>query len=279
MEDGPSSACNVFADHFSARWTRTVNFGAAVYRFTVAGDNGVRLWVDNQLKIDRWTDTVGTNNADVQLSLGNHEIRLEYFENVGGAAVSLSWAPLPPAPPSNLVASAASVSQINLSWTDNSNFEGGFKIERWNGSSYSQINTVGANVTAYADSGLAPSTTYSYRVRAFNNVGDSGYSNESSATTMSCGYSLSQTSRVMQYSGGSFTVGVTTASPCSWTAVSNNAWIRVLSGSSGTGNGTVLIEVGEHGGATQRTGSLTIAGILFKVTQKPCPLLPGGNCL
>ncbi len=96
-DGGPSSTCSVFADYFSARWTRTVNLGAAVYRFTVAGDNGVRLWVDNQLKIDRWTDTVGTNNADVQLTLGNHEIRLEYFENVGGAAVSLSWAPLPPA--------------------------------------------------------------------------------------------------------------------------------------------------------------------------------------
>jgi hypothetical protein len=181
---GPGSVCNLFADHFSARWTRTVNLGAAVYRFTVTGDNGVRLWIDNQLKIDRWTDTVGTNTADVQLSLGNHEIRLEYFENVGGAAASLSWAPLPPAPPSNLVASAVSHSQINLSWTDNSSLEDGFKIERWNGSGYLQINTVGANVTTYADSGLAASTTYLYRVRAFNSAGDSGYSNESSAITL-----------------------------------------------------------------------------------------------
>jgi len=182
-DGGPSSTCNVFGDYFSAKWTRTVNFAQGVYRFTVFGDNGVRLWVDNQLKRDRWTDTVGTNTADVQLSQGDHEIRLEYFENWGGAAVSLSWAQL--LPPSNLVASAASSSQISLSWADNSSSENGFKIERWNGSDYSQINTIGANVTTYVDSGLAASTTYRYRVRAFNNAGDSGYSNESIATTFS----------------------------------------------------------------------------------------------
>src|SRR5882672_1031017 len=182
---GPSSDCNltIFPDYFSVRWTRTVNLGAATYRFTTFGDNGVRLWIDNQLWINRWTETVGTDTANVQLSAGPHEIRLEYFETVGGAAVSISWAPSPD-PPSNLVASAVSTSQINLNWADNSGNEDGFKIERWNGGSYSQINTVGANVTTYADSGLAASTTYSYRIRAYNSAGDSSYSNESSATTL-----------------------------------------------------------------------------------------------
>jgi hypothetical protein len=183
---GPSSDCNVFIDYFSARWTRTVNLQAAKYRFTVNNiDDGVRLYIDGDLKINQWILSAGTHTVDVTFSsAGGHTIKLEYYENGGIARANVSWAPLPPDPPSNLVASAASSSQIKLSWTDNSSFEDGSKIERWNGSSYSQINTVGANVATYTDTGLTASTTYYYRVRAYNGAGDSGYSNESSATTL-----------------------------------------------------------------------------------------------
>jgi len=89
-----------------------------------------------------------------------------------------------PAAPGNLTATATSSSQINLSWTDNSTNETGFKIERKTGSgSYSQIATVSANTTSYGNTGLSPSTTYTYHIRAYNSVGDSGFSNEASATT------------------------------------------------------------------------------------------------
>jgi subtilisin len=181
----PISGCNLtlFPDYFSVRWTRIVNFAPGPYRFTVTVDNGVRLWVGGQLIIDQWADLPPrtlTGNASFSTA-GNREIRLEFFESLGGASISLSWLSSPN-PPSNLVASAAE-SRINLSWADNSGNEDGFKIERWNGSSYAQIGTVGANVTTYTDSGLALNTTYYYRVRAYNSVGDSGYSNESSATT------------------------------------------------------------------------------------------------
>src|SRR5207302_4131979 len=90
----------------------------------------------------------------------------------------------PAAAPTGLGASAASSSAINLTWTDNSNNETGFKIERAVGTgAFSPLITVGANVTSYADSGLTASTSYSYRVLATNSVGDSGYSNTASATT------------------------------------------------------------------------------------------------
>jgi len=91
----------------------------------------------------------------------------------------------PPVAPSALSANEISTSQINLGWVDNANNETGFKIERKTGAggTYAQIATVGANVTSYNNTGLTAATTYYYRVRATNSTGDSGYSNETNATT------------------------------------------------------------------------------------------------
>jgi len=89
-----------------------------------------------------------------------------------------------PLAPSNLTANATSVSQINLSWTDNSGNEVYFKIERkTEGGSYAEVAQVAMDVTSYSDNGLTASTLYYYRVRAANNIGNSDYSNEASATT------------------------------------------------------------------------------------------------
>ena len=92
---------------------------------------------------------------------------------------------LPPQAPGGLAATTASSSQIDLSWTDNSANESSFKIERKTGSAgtYAQIATVSANVTSYSSTGLTASTTYYYRIRAYNSGGNSSYSNEANATT------------------------------------------------------------------------------------------------
>jgi hypothetical protein len=90
-----------------------------------------------------------------------------------------------PAAPSGLVSTAVSKTQINLMWNDNSANEDGFKIERSaNGSSWTQIGTVGPNVTSYASTGLTANKIYYYRVRAHNILGNSGYSNTASAKTL-----------------------------------------------------------------------------------------------
>ncbi len=79
-------------DNFSARWTRTVNFDAGIYRFSVASDDGVRLWVDDRLVIDEWTDS-DSNRESVDLAMvsGKHSIRIEYYERSGDAEIKLSW--------------------------------------------------------------------------------------------------------------------------------------------------------------------------------------------
>ena len=87
--------------------------------------------------------------------------------------------------PTNMQAAVVSISQIDLSWDDNSSNEDGFKIERkiGTGGAFSEIGTVGEDVESYPDVGLNENTTYYYRVCGYNNYGNSGYSNEAEART------------------------------------------------------------------------------------------------
>jgi len=83
-----SPAAGVPVDQFSARWTRQLNFREAHYRFTVWADDGVRLWVDGELLIDQWRDGVIEGLAVERfMPGGRHSLRLEYYENTGGAMV------------------------------------------------------------------------------------------------------------------------------------------------------------------------------------------------
>jgi hypothetical protein len=82
-------------DGFSVRWTRTLTFNAGVYRFSLRSDDGVRLWIDGILQIDEWHNSGGqTFTRDVQLGAGNHSLRIEYFENTGGALVYFTYQPV-----------------------------------------------------------------------------------------------------------------------------------------------------------------------------------------
>ncbi|HXE89395.1 MAG TPA: fibronectin type III domain-containing protein [Terriglobales bacterium] len=118
----------------------------------------------------------------------NWSTRIASFSFPGCAAPPAS----PPNAPSGLLAAGTSSSQIDLAWTDNSDNEDGFRVERCTGTAafcdaspgnFSQIVQLPANSNAYSDTGLSASTTFAYRVRAFNGAGDSGYSNTAEAST------------------------------------------------------------------------------------------------
>jgi regulation of enolase protein 1 (concanavalin A-like superfamily) len=90
----------------------------------------------------------------------------------------------PPAAPSGLAGSAPFSSQVHLTWTDNSDNEAQFRVERSpNGTSWSEVAVLGANVSSWDDGTVTALTSYSYRVRAYNAAGFSGYTNTVSVTT------------------------------------------------------------------------------------------------
>lgn len=74
-----------------------------------------------------------------------------------------------PIAPTNLTLTNISPTQIDLSWTDYSNNETAFKIERKKGTDpYAIVGSVNTNVTTFSDTNLIPNVTYAYKVYAFN---------------------------------------------------------------------------------------------------------------
>jgi len=92
---GPGKAVDGLAeDLYSVRWTGEVEPRfTETYRFSTLSDDGVRLWVNDELIIDRWqlqglTEHAGT----IDLEAGQrYDIKLEYFENKGDATAQLRW--------------------------------------------------------------------------------------------------------------------------------------------------------------------------------------------
>jgi hypothetical protein len=165
--------------------------GGATYRGNVfsggwSAPNGSADSVNNVENV--YMQSAATGTWTIAVSGANVPNGPQPFALVVDGASSLTGpAPAtPPAAPSGLTATAASTTRINLTWTDASSNETGFKIERCTGSTctnFAQITTVGMDVTSYSNTGLSKNTTYRYRVRATNSGGDSAYSNIASATT------------------------------------------------------------------------------------------------
>lgn len=169
---------------YSATYNGTTEYkflnGTSMASPHVAGVAGLVLSVNPTLSYSQVKDII-LSNVDSKAALSGQVStggRLNAFKAVSGASTTMS-------PPSSLTATAVSSSQINLSWADNSTTETGFRIERSSssGGPYTQIATVGTNVTTYSNSGLSASTTYYYRVRAYNANGNSASSSVASATT------------------------------------------------------------------------------------------------
>ena len=135
-----------------------------------------------------YSHRVRANDAD-----GNNSA----YSNTASATTPAAADTTPPTAPTNLTATAASTTQINLSWTASTDNVGvtGYKVERCSGggcANFAQIATPAT--TTFNDTGLTASTSYSYRVRANDAAGNnSGYSNTASATTPAASGNISVT--------------------------------------------------------------------------------------
>ena len=183
-------------------------FASGIYKMTPDGGfTPVRLFTATIVSGDKWRLIATGNTLDVfrngvfqftyttDGSYATGDVGIEAFTPnftfmgwEGGDPAGGTPDTTPPTAPSNLTATAASSSQINLAWTASTDDVGvaGYLVERCQGSGctgFAQVATVAG--TTYNDTGLAAATSYSYRVRATDAAGNlSGYSITASATTL-----------------------------------------------------------------------------------------------
>jgi hypothetical protein len=93
--------------------------------------------------------------------------------------------------------------------------------------------------------------------------------------TSTCAYTIAPTTQSSPANGGTGSVTVTTTSGCTWTATSAQSWIAITEGNTGTGTGVVGFTIAANTGP-ERTGTITIAGQTFTITQ--AAVVPTGPC-
>ncbi len=127
-----------------------------------------------------------TRYVDSNLALGTTYSYRVSAQSAGGSSPWTNTASATtegPGAPTQLSATPLSASDITLSWRDNSTNETSFEIEARTTGAYSRLQSVAANSTQVTLTGLEPQTTYTFRVLATSQTGNSGYSNTATATT------------------------------------------------------------------------------------------------
>jgi len=135
-----------------------------------------------------WPDVTSYTDYSA-LSGRSYRYRVRAY-NTGGYSAYSNIASLvtsgPPTAPKNLAATTLTRSAIGLTWTNTTADQTELRIERCQGSgctNFVQIASLAGTATSFTNSGLLARTTYRYRVRAHNALGDSSYSNTASART------------------------------------------------------------------------------------------------
>ena len=98
-------------------------------------------------------------------------------------------------------------------------------------------------------------------------VADQQFTVSQAGQAGACSYTLSPSSVNATADGGPASFSVSTTSSCSWTATPSVSWISITAGASGAGNGTVSSQISANPDTASRTGSISVEGVQFGVTQ------------
>jgi hypothetical protein len=186
---------SVNADQFSARWTGQIQPRySETYTFYLNTDNGRRLWINNQLIVDKWVDDWGIEyTGTIALTGGQkYDIKLEYFENNGGAACKMEWSSASQArevvPQSQLYSNGLPAVSIT-SPGNNASFNAPANISI-TASSSDQDGSI-AKVDFYNGTTLLGTSTASPYSFAWNNVGNGTYALKAIATDNKGAFTIS----------------------------------------------------------------------------------------
>lgn len=140
-----SPDASVSSDNFSARWDRIVELQAGTYRFSITGDDGVRVFLNDELILNGWWDHgPRTFTVERPVAAGKHAVRVEFYERNGSAqvkfaldTVSSTPGPTPVPPPPTTPTYPAQPVPADAAWKgeyfNNTKLEGGPVLVRNDG--------------------------------------------------------------------------------------------------------------------------------------------------
>ena len=124
---GGSPDGSINSDGFAAEWTKSDTFAARDYQFQVRIDDGARVYIDDELIIDQWSDHGGqTFTAHKTVTAGTHTIKVQYYENTGNAQITFSYGLPTTIPASDVLGQANFTDNQNNRVTGSASGLGGF---------------------------------------------------------------------------------------------------------------------------------------------------------
>ncbi|MFE1443225.1 fibronectin type III domain-containing protein [Streptomyces sp. NPDC058739] len=184
---GDPSGVTLPSDYFGVRWTTTRNFGSGgPFDLRVAVQDGARVYVDGQRKIDLWRNVISTQTKTVRLTLsgGTHTLRVDFAAITGTANISFSYKPvisatydkIAPLAPGGVKSSySASTLETSLAWSRNYELDlAGYRVYRRiaGTSGWSLRNSTLITSTAFTDAPPATGASYEYALRAVDRSGN-----------------------------------------------------------------------------------------------------------